>query len=81
MFTQDQVKAYCTCEAVLLDVRTGLIPFTTIITRDKSDQKEKGDLDLNETMRRAESAAVLDALDAASDQLVAFLAGVPRLIP
>ncbi len=77
MFTQDQVKAYCTCEAVLLDVRTGLIPFTTVITRDKSDKKEKEDLDLSETMRRAEGAAVLDALNAVSDKLVAFLAGVP----
>jgi hypothetical protein len=78
IFTRDQVKAYCTCEAVLLDVRTGLIPFTTVITRDRSDQKEKEDLDLNETMRRAESAAVLDSLNALSDQLVTFLAGIPR---
>jgi hypothetical protein len=29
-------------------------------------------------MRRAESAAVLDTLNAVSDRLVAFLAGIPR---
>ncbi len=74
LFAQDQVKAYCTCEAVLLDVRTGTIPFTTVTTRDRLEKKEKQDLSVNETMRRAETGAVLDALNAASDKLVAFLA-------
>ena len=35
---------------------------------------EKCDLDINETMRRAESAAVPASLKTASDDLVAFLA-------
>jgi hypothetical protein len=74
LFAQDQVKAYCTCEAVLLDVRTGTIPFTTVTTRDRMEKKEKQDLSVNETMRRAEMSAVLDALNGASDKLVGFLA-------
>jgi hypothetical protein len=77
LFARDQVKAYCTCEAVLLDVRTGLIPFTTVTTRDRMEKREKQDLDVNETMRRAETAAVLDALNAVSDKLVDFLANAP----
>lgn len=74
LFARDEVKAYCTCEVVLLDVRTGTIPFTTVTTRDQLEKKEKQDLNVNETMRRAETGAVLDALNAASDKLVTFLA-------
>jgi hypothetical protein len=74
LFAQDQVKAYCTCEAVLLDVRTGTIPFTAVTTRDRIEKKEKQDLNVNETMRRAETGAVLDSLNAVSDKLVEFLA-------
>jgi hypothetical protein len=73
MFSDDQVKAYSTCEAVLLDVRTGIIPFTTVITKESQTQKEKKDLDVAETMRRAESSAVLDSLNSVSNQLVSFL--------
>ncbi len=77
LFAQDQVKAYCTCEAVLLDVRTGTIPFATVTTRDRMEKKQKQDLGVNETMRRAETAAVLDSLTAVSDKLVDFLAKTP----
>jgi hypothetical protein len=74
LFAQDQVKAFSTCEVVLLHVRTGVIPFTKIVTTERSATKEKSDLDVNETMRRAETAAVLASLKAVSDDLAAFLA-------
>lgn len=77
LFMQDQVKAYSTCEAVLLHVRTGVIPFTSIVTREQMANKEKTDVDVSETMRRAETAAVLASLNAVSDQLVAFLEKSP----
>jgi hypothetical protein len=31
-FAKDKVKAYSTCEMVLLDIRTGLVPFTRVIS-------------------------------------------------
>jgi len=74
VFVQDEVKAYSTCEVVLLHVRTGVIPFTKIATAEQSAKKLKDDLDVNETMRRAETAAVLASLKTVSDDLVAFLA-------
>lgn len=77
VFVQDQVKAYSTCEVVLLHVRTGVIPFTRIVTTEQMATKEKGDVDVNETMRRAETAAVLASLKTVSDDLVAFLAKAP----
>ncbi len=32
-FAKDKVKAYSTCELVLLDVRTGLVPFTRVVSK------------------------------------------------
>jgi len=77
VFTKDKVKVYSTCEAVLLDVRTGLVPFTRIITREKLAVKGPNDLDLNETMRRAEKDAAVEALQAVADNLVNFLSSLP----
>ena len=73
IFAEDEVKAYSTCEAVLLDVRTGIIPFTTVITKEAQARKEKQDLETAETMRRVESAAVMDSLNAMAAELVSFL--------
>jgi hypothetical protein len=77
-FAKDKVKAYSTCELVLLDVRTGLVPFTRVISRERLELKQSADLDLSETMRRAEQSSAADALKAAADDLVNFLTSVPR---
>ena len=77
-FAKDKVKAYSTCEVVLLDVRTGLVPFTRVISRERSEVKQPGDLDLDEATRRAEQAASVEALGAAAQELVSFIKTVPR---
>ena len=77
-FAKDKVKAYSTCEVVLLDVRTGLVPFTRVVSRERLELKQTTDLDLSETMRRAEQASAIDALKAAAEDLVRFVKAVPR---
>ena len=77
-FTKDKVKAYSTCEIVLLDVRTGLVPFTRVVSRERLELKQANDLDVSETRRRAEQESAMDALKAATDQLVRFIKDVPR---
>jgi hypothetical protein len=77
-FKQDEVKAYSTCEIVLLDVRTGIIPFTTIATKDRLEKKSEADQNVSETMRRAEMGAVTDSLAAACDKLAEFLTASPK---
>ena len=77
VFAKDRVKAYSTCELVLLDVRTGLVPFTRVLTRDRLELKQSTDLDLAETMRRAEERAATEALKTAAEELVAFVKSVP----
>ncbi|RME69251.1 MAG: hypothetical protein D6781_09015 [Verrucomicrobia bacterium] len=73
MFAGDSVKAFSTCEVVLLDVRTGIVPFSKIITREHLEKRQKSDMELAETMRRTEEAAATDALEAAAEELVSFL--------
>jgi hypothetical protein len=77
-FAKDKAKAYSTCELVLLDVRTGLVPFTRVTSRERLEVKQSADLDLSETMRRAEQASTTEALKAAAEDLVGFLKSVPR---
>jgi len=63
---------------VLLDVRTGLVPFTRVVSRERLELKQSADLDLSETMRRAEQASAAEALKVAADDLVGFVKLVPR---
>jgi hypothetical protein len=77
-FAKDKVKSYSTCELVLLDVRTSLVPFTKVVSRECLETKQPADLDLSETMRRAEQTAAGQALKAAAEDLVSFMKAVPR---
>ena len=70
LFAKDKVKAYSTCELVLLDVRTGVVPFTSLVTRERTEEKTSSDLDLAETMRRAEQQAAVDALRSSAEELI-----------
>jgi hypothetical protein len=80
-FAKDKVKAYSTCELVLLDVRTGLVPFTRVISRERLELKQSTELDLAETMRRAEQESAIEALKTAAEDLVRFVKAVPRKAP
>ncbi|HEY5912435.1 MAG TPA: hypothetical protein VJA21_17675 [Verrucomicrobiae bacterium] len=72
------MKAYSTCELVLLDVRTGLVPFTRVASREKLELKQSSDLDTSEAMRRAEQSSAAEALKAAGEDLVQFVKSVPK---
>ena len=78
VFSKDRVKAYSTCEVVVLDVRTGLVPFTRVVSRDQVELKQSSDFDLTETMRRAEQVSAADALEIAAGDLVTFLKSAPK---
>jgi hypothetical protein len=76
VFQSEQAKAYSTCEGFLLDVRTGLIPFSRIITKDYLATKEKRDANFKGTMARAEKEAAILALAALGTGVVEFLGNV-----
>jgi hypothetical protein len=69
----DKVKSYCAVEAVLLDTRSGIVPFTASVSRDFAAEKSDADLNLIETMRRVELNALREALGEIGDKVVDFL--------
>jgi len=73
-FQADKIRAYCTVEAVLLDVRSGLVPFVAVATRNYNTVKSKTDLSLRETVLRSQLSAIADALEEVSIATVGFLA-------
>jgi hypothetical protein len=62
MFQKNQAKAFATCETILMDTRTGLIPHSSVITREKLVVKEREELNDTETRKKAEREAILLAL-------------------
>jgi hypothetical protein len=69
---KDEIKAFATTEVFLLDVRTSLIPFSTVVTKDFLTKEIKGELKA-ETRKRAEQEATLLTLMDISEQIKAFL--------
>lgn len=68
----NKAKAFATLELVLLDIRTGIIPFTAIVTEEYMTTKTDSDSNFRETMKRAEKEATLKSLNKASIDLSAF---------
>jgi hypothetical protein len=62
VFQKNEAKAFATCETILMDTRTGVIPHTSIVTREKLVTKDQQDLTDTETRKKAEREAILTAL-------------------
>ncbi|MCG8314505.1 MAG: hypothetical protein MI976_14955 [Pseudomonadales bacterium] len=74
LFQQNQIKAYATCEAVLFDSKTGIIPFSSILTKKHQTVKGSGDLNDQEARKRAESEASMSCLSSTGDKMAEFFA-------
>lgn len=77
LFGATQAKAFCSAESALLDVRSGVVPFTTRALRDFTVDQKSGDAGFLETVRKAETAAFTAALDDCALALVKFLGTAP----
>ena len=73
MFSKDEAKAYATTECMLMDIRTALVPFSTIVTRDYYSKKEPNDANLEELRKRTERMAIYQTLNVTGERLVAYL--------
>jgi len=73
VFTSTDIKAFATTQFILLDVKTGLIPFSATITKDYQSQKLKIDLDDREAINRVKNEAVLLTLNEIGIQIIDFL--------
>ncbi len=75
----DETKAYCSVEAVLLDVRSGIVPFTVISSNEFSAKKTAADTNFNETIKKAELTAVGESLKEVAVQLNLFFQDVQTM--
>ena len=74
IFAADTSRAFCGVEAVLLDTRTGLVPFTTVATRTYDVVENATDTNFRETRLRAQMDATAAAMGDVSTEIVGFLA-------
>lgn len=73
-----QYRAVCTIEAVALETRLGLLPFSTVVTREYVTQKQRGDFDVSAAWRRAQLQALTFGVIDVGTRLGASLATVPE---
>jgi hypothetical protein len=62
-FRADETKAFATCEMFLMDSKTGIIPYTTIMTKDKLGKQTPQDV-LIPFEKRVESESIMLVLKA-----------------
>lgn len=72
LFSPDDLKAFATTQLLLLDVRTGLVPFSTIVTKDFLSQKTKEETNTWEARKRVQKEAVQLTIDEVGLQLGSF---------
>ncbi|MEZ5040732.1 MAG: hypothetical protein R2828_12585 [Saprospiraceae bacterium] len=73
VFKKNEAKAFATVEALLMDVKTGIIPYSEIITRDNQVTRTEADLNDQDTQKRAENGAIYKTLEELSARLNAYL--------
>jgi len=73
VFKKSDIKAFATTQLAVLDVRTGLIPFTTIVTKDFQSKKQDNELNESEAANRTKDQAILLTIEEIGNQLKQFL--------
>lgn len=75
LFAADRTRAYCGVESVLLDTRTGLVPFTSVATQTFDLVENPEHTSFEETRLEAQLMATAQALAEVTAAIVAFLQG------
>ncbi len=73
----DIIKAYCTVEAIALDIRSGIVSFTAISTNEFTTEKKDEDINFFETHKKAEMKAINAGLAEVSLTLRDFIEKTP----
>lgn len=73
LFGKNDIKAFATTQLIVMDVRTGLVPFSTVVTKDALSQKKKEEVSEAEARSRVQSEAVLLTINDIGNGLTAFL--------
>jgi hypothetical protein len=78
VFRPSLAKAFCLADAGVLDVRTGIISFTSRALEEFTIVEEQSELDLMETVRRSEKIAVEAAMAENGQNFASFVAAIRR---
>ena len=78
LFKPDEVHAYCLVQAVLLDTRSGVVPFTSSATEEMVAVKQDAEPDFDVTVRKARDAAVQKALLSVGHDTLAYIQSLPQ---
>jgi hypothetical protein len=73
LFSKSDIKAFATTQLIILDVRTGLIPFTTIVTKEYQSSRQEDELNDNEAANRIKKEAVLLTIEEIGKRINKFL--------
>lgn len=72
-----ETRAYCTVEAVLLDTRSGIIPFSAIANETFAAKRTSADIDFSETVAKANQQAIARAWLKVADQVNGYFDKLP----
>ncbi len=72
LFSANAVKSFCSVEAAVLDVRTGIVPFTTTATQEFTTEETPSDMNTYEAMQKAEQRAIRQALLKVGEDVAGF---------
>lgn len=72
----NKTRSYCSVEAVLLDVRKGIVAKSVVSTQEFSAQKDTNDTNFDETIKKAELEALSKALGEIANEVVGYLKNV-----
>ncbi len=73
LFAKSNIKAFATTQLIILDVRTGLIPFSTIVTKEYRSRRQENELNDNEASNRIKNEAVLLTIQEIGERINLFL--------
>lgn len=73
LFSKSDIKAFATVQLIILDVRTGLIPFSTIVTKEYQSKRQENELNDNEAANRIKNEAVLLSIQEIGEEIIRFL--------
>ena len=72
LFTKSAIKAFATTQIIVLDVRTGLVPFSAIVTKDFQSSKLNTEVSEIEASTRIKNQAILLTIEDIGTQLSEF---------
>lgn len=76
-----QWRSVCTLEAVAIDTRTGLLPFSLVATNEQVTQRQRGEFQDAESQNRGQLGAMLQALRTIVSGFNGRLMTVPVAVP